>query len=126
MNKTKTISARVPLDIAEMVENACKHKGVNKSQLITSLITQTPNKPMAEGGFVAKTIEVDTMPEEIKTILAAGGGLGVGMLVHNVLDEHLPYDRFKNEEVRDNVIMLCAIAVGMGTVLGLTRLLKNV
>ena len=125
MSKTKTISARVPLDIAEMVENACKHKGVNKSQLITNLITNAPNQPMARGGAV-KTMDVSSMPDEIKAILSAGGGLGVGMLVHNVLEEHLPYDRFKNDEVRENVIMLCAIAVGMGTVIGLTRLLKNV
>jgi hypothetical protein len=125
MNKTKTISARVPLDIAEMVENACKHKGVNKSQLITSLITQAPNKPnMAQGGVVAKTMNVDSMPEEVRHLLSAGGGLGVGLLVHNVLDEYLPTDKFDNEQIRKDIILLAAIAVGMGAMFGLSKLLK--
>ena len=120
---TTTISARVPLDIAQMVENSCKHKGLNKSQLITSLITQAPNQPtFSSGGAVV--LKESSMPEEIRTVLAAGGGLGVGLLVHNVLDEHLPMDRFKNAEIRSDVITLCAIAVGMGAMFGLSKLLK--
>ena len=125
MSKTKTISARVPLDVAEMVENSCKHKGLNKSQLITELITQAPNKPVYKGGGEI-AISESSMPEEVRHLLSAGGGLGVGLLVHNVLDEHLPHDRFKNADARNDVIMLCAIAVGMGAMFGLSKLLKQV
>lgn len=123
MNKTKTISARVPLDIAEMVENACKHKGVNKSQLITNLITQAPSKQnFSDGGTV--TLAKNPMPEEVRHLLSAGGGLGVGLLVHNVLDEYLPMDKFDNEQIRKDIILLAAIAVGMGAMFGLSKLLK--
>lgn len=125
MSNTKTISARVPLDVAEMVENACKQRGVNKSRLITELITSAPRKQNFSGGGELQ-LDSSSMPEEVRHLLSAGGGLGVGLLVHNVLEEHLPMDRFKNEDVRKDVIMLCAIAVGMGAMFGLSKLLKNV
>jgi len=123
MSTTKTVSARVPLDIAEMVENVCKQRGVNKSQLITELITSAPSKPnFSDGGAV--TLAKNPMPEEIRHVLSAGGGLGVGLLVHNVLDEYLPKDKFDNEQIRKDIILLAAIAVGMGAMFGLSKLLK--
>lgn len=122
MSKSKTISARVPLDIAEMVENTCKQRGLNKSQLIGELITQAPSKQNFKGGGAVQT---SSIPEEVKSLLAGAGGLGVGMLVHNVLDEHLPVDRFKSEDSRQDIILLCSIAVGMGALLGISSLLKK-
>lgn len=126
MSNTKTISARVPLDIYEMVENTCKHKGLNKSQLITEMITKAPSKPsLSKGGSVVNVSE-STMPEEIRHVLSAAGGLGAGLLVYNVLDEHLPTDRFESEETKRDIVILCSIAVGLGAMFGLSKLLKSV
>lgn len=121
--KTKIISARVPLDVAEMVENACKHKGVNKSQLITRLITAPRNEVYSQGGELAV---IDTMDEGVRSILSAGGGLAIGLLIHNVLKTHLPTDRFHSEESRNDAIILCTIAAGMGAMLGINKLIKSV
>ena len=126
MSKTKTISARVPVDVYEMVENTCKHKGLNKSQLIQDLITQAPSKQSMKVGGEVANVTGSTMPEEIRHMLSAAGGLGAGLLVYNVLDEHLPSERFQSEEMKRDVMILCSIAVGMGAMFGLSKLLKSV
>ena len=126
MSKTKTISARVPVDVYEMVENTCKHKGLNKSQLIQDLITQAPSKQSMKVGGEIANIDDSSMPEEVRHMLSAAGGLGAGLLVYNVLDEHLPTERFNSEEAKRDIIILCSIAVGMGAMFGLSKLLKSV
>jgi hypothetical protein len=35
---TKTLSVRVPIDVAKMVENTCKQRGLSKNQLLSELI----------------------------------------------------------------------------------------
>lgn len=125
MSKTKTISARVPVDVYEMVENTCKHKGLNKSQLIQDLITQAPSKQSMKVGGEIANIDDSSMPEEVRHMLSAAGGLGAGLLVYNVLDEHLPVERFKSEEMKRDIVILCSIAVGLGAMFGLSKLLKQ-
>lgn len=128
MSKTTTVSARVPIDVAEMVENTCKQRGMSKSALIGELLTMAPSKQVHKvggkvGGAVLDT--KSTMPEELKHIISAAGGLGVGMLVYNILDNHLPDEKFKSKEMKNNVVTLCAIAVGFGAVFGIAQLLKG-
>ena len=36
--KTTTLSVRVPIDVATMVANTCKQRGINRNQLLTECI----------------------------------------------------------------------------------------
>lgn len=125
-SNTKTISARVPLDIYEMVENTCKHKGVNKNQLITELITKAPSKPskLSRGGTV-KDVSQTNMPDEIKAVISGAGGLGAGLLVYNILDDYLPEEKVGGKDTKEDIVSLCAIAVGIGMTMGLFSLMKK-
>ena len=128
MSKTKTISARVPLDIAKMVEDSCKHRGLNKSQFLTEIITSAPSKQdivrLKMGGSVANT-SAEKLPKEIRGVLAASGGLGVGLLVHNVLNKYLPAEKVGGEEAKEDIMLLVSIAVGVGAMVGLSSMLKK-
>jgi hypothetical protein len=125
MAKTTTVSARVPVDIGKMVERTCKQRGISKSALIGELLTQAPSKPINKGVGGAILNTKSTMPEEARSVIAAAGGLGVGMLVYNVLDNHLPEEKFSTPQMKKDVATICAITIGLGAVFGIAKLLKG-
>lgn len=121
MNKglTKVISARVPIDVANMFDAIAKEKGVTKSSILVDALTQAPNTSvnasmLAKGGKVAVIPKLATpFPDELKGLLSIGGGLGTGLIVYNVLEAFLPDDGRWTNEKRNAISTLGATAAGL-------------
>jgi hypothetical protein len=121
--KTKIISARVPVDIAEMIKKSCETNNVSVSKYLTEIVTNPGNVDKFQlGGIV--DINKNTVPKEIEGILSAFGGLGVGMVVYKVLKAYMPRDKF-DEDTIENFALLGSIACGLGSFIGIDKLLKD-
>jgi hypothetical protein len=64
------------------------------------------------------------MPLMLKNALIGVGGAGVGYIVYELLQKHLPNYNFTTEEV-NNISTLGAIASGLGTSAFLANLLRD-
>jgi hypothetical protein len=124
MQKTVVISARVPVDVANMIKQACKHENITTSKYLQKIVESPSTTPKMINGGILTSSDSFEIPKEIKTILSAFGGVGVGTLVYNLLQRHLPNDRF-TEEQRDNISVLCAIASGVGSIIAIDKLLEK-
>lgn len=116
--ETKVISARVPLDIANMFENACKQKGITKSKYLGEILT-TPlpvTATMAAGG------ETD-IPDEVNQFISLVGGAGIGLLVYKLMQAGLPDERFSKAE-KDAYSAVLAIAAGFISGYGINKLIR--
>ena len=121
MEKTVVISARVPVDIAKMIKTGAKTQGITPSKYISNHITSTPKK-FNNGGNIS--VVNHELPDEIKQVLSAVGGLGVGVLVYNVLNTYLPKDTM-DKDTRENVALLGAVAGGLVGLLALDSILRK-
>ena len=123
--KTKVISARVPLDVAEMFETACKQRSLTKSTYLKQIITspELPSTIMANGGAVIAPNNMN-IPEELEGILAGVGGVGAGILTYKTLKTFLPSDKLTPEQI-DGWSTLGAIAVGLGSAWGLMKMMEG-
>ena len=121
MEKSVVISARVPVDVAQMIKKGAKNQGISPSKYISNFVTSTPQK-FEKGGNVA--IVNYELPDEAKQVLSAVGGLGIGILVYNILQNHLPTDTMDQEQ-RDNVALLGSIAGGLVGLLAIDSLLSK-
>lgn len=105
-----TISARVPLDVAEMIKRASKKQGISQSAYISNAIVNTPK--MAKGGVI--DLQMNNVPEEVGGILTVVGGLGAGTIVYQLLKNYLPADKFDKEQI-EMIAIGSAIAGGLLT-----------
>ena len=107
---TRTISARVPLDVADMFDKLAEAKGLTKSKYMTSMITSPQAHEVttfAIGGQVATEV-----PDEIKDVLSAFGGVAVGVLLYKVVNNALNPKAYDENE-RMLMAGACAIAGGL-------------
>lgn len=123
--KTKVISARVPIDVAEAFESACKHKGLTKSKYLTNIMS-TPNtyelQTMSQGGLVVDDIK---LPEEVKTILSTSGGLLIGSLVYKSIQMGLQDKPQYTKEDVNLYAIIGAVACGLGSAFGIHAMLQD-
>lgn len=124
MSKTTVISARVSTDIADIIKRACETHNLSTSKYLTKIIESpyTPSQNQNSGVLIVN--KENEMPSEIKTLLGAVGGIGVGTIVYNILKMYLPEDKF-SEEQRENISLLCAVASGIGGLIAIDRLLNK-
>jgi hypothetical protein len=119
MGNTKTLSVRVPIDVANNIENLCKQRGISKNVLLQEVIASEGYvgvNQFKSGGSVAP---LNPMPEEIVTILTVVGGLGTGTLVYHLLKNNLP--KTWSEDKRLAVSTMGAIASGLGMLFALEK-----
>lgn len=115
MANTKTLSVRVPIDVANNIENLCKQRGMTRNALLQECIA-------SEGIVNIKTFEkggVPQMDKEISNILIGVGGLATGVTIYHILMEHLP--KSWSEQKREIVSSICAVGGGIGMVYGLEK-----
>jgi hypothetical protein len=123
IEKTTTISARVPVDVANMLKHSCKQNGMNMSKYLTQIVT-TPqnNNSLASGGLV--NVDDIKLPSEIKAVLSALGGAGIGLLVYKLIKAYMPRDKFEEDTI-ENIALLSAIASGLGSVIAIDKLIRK-
>lgn len=124
MSKTVVISARVPVDIANMIKRTCETQNLTTSKYLQKIALQ-PSTPQikASKGLVVQQ-NTFSLPKEIKPILSVAGGVGVGTLVYNVLMNNLPSDKF-TEEQKENIALLGALASGVVGLIAVDKLLEK-
>jgi hypothetical protein len=119
MSTTKIMSVRVPLDVADMIENTCKSRGITRNALLSECLASqgrlSINK-MAKGGQTM-------MPDELNQVLSAVGGVAIGTTVYHILDNELPKEWDK--ETKNLVSFLGAVAGGLAAVYGIHKLLQE-
>ena len=114
--KTTTLSVRVPIDVAEMVINTCKQRGINRNQLLTECIASqgvVGVNNFAKGGFA------EPMDDILTNVLIGIGGVATGTVVYHLLDNNLPKEWDK--ETREMVSMVSAIASAFAMTYGLDK-----
>ena len=113
---TKTLSVRVPLDVANRIENLCLQRNINRNQLLQECIASegvVGIKNFSNGG------SVEPMPEMLTDLLIGVGSLANGTVVYHLLNNNLP--KTWSEETREMVSMISAIASGFAMVYGLDK-----
>ena len=119
MGNTKTLSVRVPIDVANNIENLCKQRGITRNAMLQEVIASEGYvgvNQFKNGGSVAR---ISPMPEEIITMLSVVGGVGTGTLVYHLLNNNLP--QTWSEDKRKATATICAIASGLGMLFALEK-----
>ncbi len=113
---TKTISVRVPIDVANRIETLCLQRNINKNQLLQECIA-------SEGIVGVNNFEkggvAEPMPDVLTQILIGVGGVATGTLVYHLLNNNLP-DSW-DKETRELVSAVSAIASGFAIAYGLDK-----
>lgn len=113
---TKTISVRVPIDVANRIENLCKQRNINKNQLLQECIASegiVGINNFKKGGLA------EPMPDTLTQILVGVGGVATGTLVYHLLNNNLPSTWDK--DTRELVSAVSAIASGFAVAYGLDK-----
>ena len=114
--KTTTLSVRVPIDVATMVANTCKQRGINRNQLLTECIASqgvVGVNNYANGGVA------EPMPEMLTDLLIGVGSLATGTVVYHLLNNNLP--KSWSQETREMVSIVSAISSGFAMAYGLEK-----
>jgi radical SAM superfamily enzyme with C-terminal helix-hairpin-helix motif len=113
---TKTLSVRVPLDVANRIENLCLQRNINRNQLLQECIA-------SEGGVGIKNFSnggsAEPMPEILTDLLIGVGSLATGTVVYHLLFNNLP--KSWSEETREMVSIVSAISSGFAMAYGLEK-----
>lgn len=124
MAKTVVISARVPVDIANMIKQSCKSNNMTTSKFLQNMV-ENPSTSIkkANGGniIIADNIQ---LPEIVKGLLSTAGGLGAGTIVYKVLQAYLPKDYFNKDQI-DGISISAAIASGFIGFIAVDKLIKK-
>lgn len=120
MANTKTLSVRVPIDVAVNIENLCKQRGITRNQMLQECIA-------SEGVVNVNSFEqgggIDPISEALKNILIGIGSVSTGTVVYHVLKKYLP--ETWSDEQREMASAVGAISIGIGVAYGLDKLTKK-
>jgi hypothetical protein len=120
MANTKTLSVRVPIDVAANIENLCKQRGITRNALLQECIA-------SEGIVNVKSFEkggdIRPLDDALRNILIGVGAVSTGTVVFHTLKEHLP--NWWTDEQREMASAVGAIAIGVGVAYGLDKLTKK-
>ena len=113
---TKTLSVRVPIDVALTVENTCKQRGITRNQLLTECI--------ASQGIVGVNSfklggTAEPMDDVLTQVLIGIGSLGVGTSGFHWMKNNLP--KTWEAETIEAVSMISAIASAFVVAYGLDK-----
>jgi hypothetical protein len=113
---TKTLSVRVPIDVASMVENTCKQRGITRNQLLTECIA-------SQGVVGVNSFELggntEPMNEVLTEVLIGIGGFATGSVVYHLLNNNLP--KTWDKDTREFVSMISAIGSAFAIAYGLDK-----
>lgn len=113
---TKTLSVRVPIDVASMVENTCKQRGITRNQLLTECIA---SQGVVGVSNFSKGGVAEPMNEVLNDVLIGIGGLATGTAVYHLLNNNLP--KSWDKDTREMVSMISAIGSAFAMAYGLEK-----
>ena len=116
---TKTLSVRVPIDVASTIENLCKQRGVTRNQLLTECIA-------SQGVIGVNNFQkggIAPMDDTLTQVLLGIGGLSTGTVVYHLLNNNLP--RNWDEDTREMISMISAIGSAFAMVYGLDKAVRK-
>lgn len=124
MAKTVVISARVPVDIANMIKQSCKANNMTTSKFLQNMV-ENPSTSIkkANGGNVIIADNVQ-LPDVVKGLLSTTGGLGAGTIVYKILQAYLPKDYFTQDQI-DGISIGGAIAGGFVGFIAVDKLIEK-
>jgi hypothetical protein len=116
MSNTKTLSVRVPIDVANNIENLCRQRGITRNAILQECIA-------SEGIVGIKNFSnsgsIEPMPEMLTEFLIGVGGVATGTVVYQLLNNNLP--KTWSRETREMVSIISAFASGFAMVYGLDK-----
>lgn len=118
---SRVISARVPVDVAEMFEKVCKANGVTVSSGFKNMLFKQSTEVMTGNGVVDNA----NIPDDLSALLIGIGGLVIGTMVYATLNEHLPNDGRIDPELRKVICFTCAVLAAGGMAYGLHKMMKK-
>jgi hypothetical protein len=116
---TKTLSVRVPIDVASTIENLCKQRGVTRNQLLTECIA-------SQGVIGVNNFQkggIAPMDDTLTQVLIGIGGLSTGTVVYHLLNNNLP--RNWDKDTREMISMISAIGSAFAIVYGLDKAVRK-
>jgi hypothetical protein len=120
MANTKTLSVRVPIDVAVNIENLCKQRGITRNALLQECIA-------SEGVVNVNSFkiggEIEPLDAALRNILIGVGAVSTGTVVYHTLNKYLP-DSWTDEQ-REMASAVGAIAIGVGVAYGLDKLTQK-
>jgi hypothetical protein len=125
MQKTAVISARVPLDIANLIKTKCKSENISTSKYIQKMALQPPAKPSKVIRIQSQPVKALDLPEDIKSVLSIVGGVGVGTIVYKCLMTYLPDGYFETESDKEDVALIASVASGLVGLIAIDKLLEK-
>jgi hypothetical protein len=120
MASTKTLSVRVPIDVAVNIENLCKQRGITRNQMLQECIA---SEGVVNVHTFEKGGEIEPLADALRNILIGIGSVSTGTVVYHVLKNNLP-DSWSDEQ-REMASAIGAITIGIGVAYGLDKLTKK-
>jgi pyridoxal biosynthesis lyase PdxS len=117
---TTTLSVRVPLDVAEMVANTCKQRGINRNQLLTECIA---SQGVVGVNNFSKGGVAEPMDDTLSQLLIGVGGLATGTVVYHLLNNNLP--KSWDNDTREMVSFISAIGSAFAMAYGLDKITRK-
>ena len=118
---TKVLSARVPLDLHKTIAKRAKGLGLSTSAYLTEMVKSSDVPTKFTKGGVLPSMEV---PSQMKDVLSAFGGTGVGILVYHLVVNHFPKDKYTKSQ-REGYGMILGIAGGLLSTWGISSLMAT-
>lgn len=113
--ETKVISARVPLEFANNLQDYCNRQGITISKYLQDGFSSTPS----DGAQFGK---IDVPADTKETLLATGGGSAIGILTYKGAKYALK-GKVDDEEL-EIYSAIAGVAVGLLSAWGISKLIK--
>jgi len=118
---TKVLSARVPLEVHQLITKQAKQSGLSTSGYLGALV-RSKDLPMkfTKGGVLPS----QNIPDEMDEVLSMFGGLAVGTLVYHILQSQMPQDKYTQKEI-DGYATILGIAGGLLSAFGIHEAIRD-
>lgn len=88
---TKVLSARIPVDVMNAIDEMAKSSGMNRSQWVTNVVANAKvnDFKMSTGNV----IQIKPVPDDVEQLLVAGGVAVVGIGSYSLMTDYLEKQR---------------------------------
>lgn len=88
---TKVLSARIPVDVMNAIDEMAKSSGMNRSQWVTNVVANAKVNDFRMS--TGNVIQIKPVPDDIEQLLVAGGVAVVGIGSYSLMTDYLEKQR---------------------------------